>query len=143
MILIFDLIPQVPFTASGPMDLDTRDQNGGAAHDTLGQELQAQEGVFPLESEPLELLPGDETAPSNVTAPADLILPDEPVGLSAEESEKRKRRRQQWEQDQEAKRRWELQRRLADISTDVELLGREVSTESQHNRIIIKVHICY
>ena len=87
--------------------------------------------MFPLENEPLGLLqPGDESAPSNVTAPSDLILPDEPVGMSAEETEKRKRRRQQWEQDQQAKQRWELQRRLADISTDAELLGREVRTNS-------------
>lgn len=58
--------------------------------------------------------------------PAPLNLDDEPPPMSAEEQERRKRRRKAWEQEQEGKRRWELQRRIIDIGTDVELLTREV-----------------
>ena len=45
---------------------------------------------------------------------------------AAEEVARRQKRREAWEREQEAQRRWDLQRRLADISTDVEFLAREV-----------------
>ena len=45
--------------------------------------------------------------------------------LSPEEQQRRKRRRR-WEAEQEDQRRWDLQRRLADLSADVEFLTREV-----------------
>ena len=45
---------------------------------------------------------------------------------SAGEAARRLKRREAWEREQEAQRRWDLQRRLADISTDVEFLAREV-----------------
>ncbi|KAL4436667.1 hypothetical protein ABPG75_003806 [Micractinium tetrahymenae] len=64
------------------------------------------------------LLPGsseDEDAPAPA-APA----------LTAEEATRRKRRREEWEAEQEGSRRWDLARRLAAISTDVEFLAREV-----------------
>ncbi|KAI3426052.1 hypothetical protein D9Q98_008020 [Chlorella vulgaris] len=66
------------------------------------------------------LLPGssDEGSPKagDTQAPA----------LPAEEAKRRRQRRERWEKDAEAKQRWELQRRLVDISTDVEFLAREV-----------------
>lgn len=43
-----------------------------------------------------------------------------------EKQERRKRRRDKWEREQEEKRRWELLRRMVDITADVELLLREV-----------------
>lgn len=46
--------------------------------------------------------------------------------MSSEEAEQRKRRRERWEAEVEAGQRWDLHRRLADISTDVEWLAREV-----------------
>ncbi len=46
--------------------------------------------------------------------------------VSAEEAVRRQKRREAWEREQEGQRRWDLQRRLADISTDVEFLAREV-----------------
>eukprot|EP00887_Chlorella_sp_A99_P008002 scaffold12.g8002.t1 len=45
----------------------------------------------------------------------------------AEEMARRKRRRAAWQAEQEAAKRWDLQRRLADISVDVEFLTREVA----------------
>lgn len=45
---------------------------------------------------------------------------------SAEEAARRQKRREAWEREQEGQRRWDLQCRLADISTDVEFLAREV-----------------
>lgn len=51
---------------------------------------------------------------------------DQGPALSAEEAERRKRRRERWEAEVEAGHRWDLHRRLADISTDVEWLAREV-----------------
>lgn len=47
--------------------------------------------------------------------------------LSMEEKAKRKRRREQWEKEKADKQRWDLQRRLVNVSRDVELLTREVS----------------
>ncbi|KAL4435221.1 hypothetical protein ABPG77_001903 [Micractinium sp. CCAP 211/92] len=67
---------------------------------------------------PETLLPGsseEEDAPAPV-APAP----------TTEEAARRKRRREQWEAEQEGARRWDLTRRLAAISTDVEFLAREV-----------------
>lgn len=67
---------------------------------------------------PEPLLPGsseEDDAPAPA-APA----------LTAEEAARRKRRREQWEAEQEGARRWDLARRLAAISTDVEFLAREV-----------------
>lgn len=67
---------------------------------------------------PEPLLPGsseEDDAPAPA-APA----------LTAEEAARRKRRREQWEAEQEGARRWDLARRLAAISSDVEFLAREV-----------------
>ena len=50
----------------------------------------------------------------------------EAAALTAEEAGQRKRRRDAWQREQEGKQRWDLARRLADISTDVEFLAREV-----------------
>lgn len=69
---------------------------------------------------PETLLPGsseEEDAPAPV-APAP----------TTEEAARRKRRREQWEAEQEGARRWDLTRRLAAISTDVEFLAREVGS---------------
>ena len=59
-------------------------------------------------------------------SPADMVGGAGAAHVDPEEQAKRKRRRAQWEQERDAKRRWDLLRRVADISTDVELLGREV-----------------
>lgn len=69
------------------------------------------EPLLPMSSEDCTPVPSVELAPA----------------LTAEEAERRKRRRDRWEREAEAKQRWELQRRLVDISTDVEFLAREVS----------------
>lgn len=78
--------------------------------------------------QPLELLPEDET-PADGAPDSDGLHGThrgERDPQEAADRERRKRRRAQWEKDQQDKRRWDLQRRLADISTDVELLSREV-----------------
>jgi hypothetical protein len=58
-----------------------------------------------------------------------LAVPPPPI--SAEqllERERRKRRREAWEREQVHRRRWELQQKLIDISTEMEVLSREVRT---------------
>lgn len=49
------------------------------------------------------------------------------TGTDGEEAERRKRKREQWEAQQAARRSWDLQRRVAEISSDVEMLTKEVS----------------
>lgn len=89
--------------------------------------FEQQGGTIRKFSESIGLLPAEEGAPAEGAAPAELRVSEVPVSVPSAEPDKRKRRREQWEQDQEIKLRWELHRRLADISTDVDLLSREVT----------------
>ena len=115
-------------TQTAAMDLDMRPQIDSAEEDPLGNELRAQDDIFPSEIETLGLLPEDTAQPLAGTSPHALIIPEEPDVLPAPpvDFEQRKRRRQEWQNDQHAKQCWELQRRLVDISTDVERVSREV-----------------
>lgn len=89
--------------------------------------FEQQGGTIRKFSESIGLLPAEEGGPVEGAAPAELMIFKEPNAVTSGEPDKRKRRRQQWEQDQELKRRWELHRKLADISTEVDLLSREVT----------------
>ena len=104
-----------------------RDAGVNSGQENLTAAFQTQGlAALPIETESLGLLPVEQAAPTDGAAPTELMLPEEAEAPPSGDPDKRKRRREHWEQDQEIKRRWELQRRLADISTDVDLLTREV-----------------
>ncbi len=101
------------------------DKDVNTSLETMSEALFAQQaGTIPKFPESISLLPAEEGAPVDGAA---LLVSEEPTTTASDDPDKRKRRREQWEQDQENKHRWELQRRLADISTDVDLLSREVT----------------
>ncbi len=82
------------------------------------------DGSAPGAGTPQEAQGAPQTAAAAAAAGAAVAgrgMPEE------EEAERRKRRREAWEREQEGRRRWDLHRRLADISTDIEALTREVS----------------
>lgn len=89
--------------------------------------FEQQGGTIRKFSESIGLLPAEQGAPVEGAPPAELMVSKDLKAVPSGEPDKRKRRRQQWEQDQEIKRRWELHRKLADISTEVDLLSREVT----------------
>jgi hypothetical protein len=109
-----------PGLAQPPAPVAVPQQAPQQQQQTAGEPLpmaSAVDGAAPsLQTE--ALLPGssDEGSPKAGDKPA----------LPAEEAKRRRQRRERWEKDAEAKQRWELQRRLVDISTDVEFLAREV-----------------
>lgn len=75
------------------------------------------------------LSPRAAAASAAAAAAATEPVSGELAAMTAEEAERRVQRRSKWEAEQEAGRRWDLQRHLADISTDVEFLAREVRRE--------------
>lgn len=85
----------------------------GPGSDAVAKE-QAQPAGSPVQGPAAAAAAGGGTPPAGAWAAAE------------EEELQRRRRRAKWEAEQEAGRRWDLQRRLADISTDVEFLAREV-----------------
>lgn len=106
-----------PLDATGAAAQPQKEQEGAQGNAAASPLQEPSEGGPPL-GRPETLLPGsseEEDAPAPA-APAP----------TAEEAARRKRRREQWEAEQEGSRRWDLARRLAAISTDVEFLAREV-----------------
>jgi hypothetical protein len=100
------------------MDLDLNaalDDPHAAPYDDAGLQL----GAFPSD--------GAGAAADLAAEPVPLPPPDADGSMPPEERARRKRRREEWERQREGARRWDLQRRLADVSADVELLSREVS----------------
>lgn len=116
-----------------------------SSHHPVAQEgLADMDAALALEDGPgaflnasLGVLPGDHENQNPVSGGAEVHRSETPSSAPSDQGdqERRKRRRDQWERDQADKRRWDLQRRIVDISTDVELLTREAARV--HNELHI------